>query len=117
MQGGERGGRDDDDKDSGNGGLGGRGGRLHPSEKKFLRMLVVVDPGGRGGRPHPSEKKFLRTLVVVDMPVPDENMDNGGGPEVTGRGQQESRDKIVQWWRRGRDEPPGHPHRLAWAEG
>ncbi len=37
--------------------------------------------GGRGerrGRSHPSEKKFLRTLVVVDAPVPDEDRDDGG---------------------------------------
>jgi hypothetical protein len=116
-QGGERGGGDDDDKDGGNGGPGGRGGRPHLSEKKFLRSLVVVDPGGRGGRQHPSEKKFLRMLAVVDVPVPDENMDDGGGPEFSGRGRQGSQDKTAQWWRQGWDEPPRHPHWPARAEG
>ncbi len=53
--GGEREGRDDDDKDGSNGG-----------------------PGGRGGRLRPSEKKFLRTLVVMDAPVPDEDRNDGG---------------------------------------
>ncbi len=32
----------------------------------------------RGGRPHPLEKKFLRMLVVVDAPVPDEDRNDGG---------------------------------------
>ncbi len=45
-------------------------------------------PGGRGGRPHPSEKKFLRTLVVVDVPVPDkdgnDSGDDGGGDVGSG---------------------------------
>ncbi len=53
--GGEREGGDDDNEDGGNGGR-----------------------GGRGGRPHPSEKKVLRTLVVVDAPVPDEDRNDGG---------------------------------------
>ncbi len=61
-RGGERGGADDNEEDGGDGGL-----------------------GGRGGRPHPSEKIFLRTLVVVEAPVPDEDMDDGGdgGPGGT----------------------------------
>ncbi len=66
---------------------------------------MVVDPGRRGGRPHPSEKKFLRTLAVVDVPVPDENMDDGGGPEVAGQGRQGSQDKTAQWWQQGRVNP------------
>ena len=36
------------------------------------------DQGERGGRSHPSEKKILRMLVVVDAPVPDEDRDDGG---------------------------------------
>ncbi len=34
--------------------------------------------GVRGGRSHPSEKKFLRMLVVVDVPAPDKDRDDGG---------------------------------------
>ncbi len=89
------------------GGRGGGGGGRTPREKKFLRTLVVVDPGGRGGRPHPSEKKFLRTLAVVDARVPDENMDNGGGPEVAGRGRQGAGTKQYGGGGRGRMNPRG----------
>jgi hypothetical protein len=68
---------------------------------------VVVDPGGRGGRPHPSEKKFFRTLAVVDAPVPDENMDDGGGPEIAGRGRQGARTKQRGGGGRGGMNPRG----------
>jgi hypothetical protein len=97
--------------------MGGRGGGRTRRRRNSSGCWWWWTMGGRGGRPHPSEKKFLRTLAVVDAPVPDENIDDGGGPEVAGQGRQGSQDKTARWWRQGRDEPPQHPHRPVRAEG
>jgi hypothetical protein len=80
-RGGEGGGGDDDDEDG--------------------------SDGGPGGRPHPSEKKFLRTLAVVDAPVTDDDGDDGGdgggGDGGDGIGSNRRRRAtrkmaLVHWW-------------------